>query len=371
MRVGDDARCGRQFVEGRGRRTRGGAAARGSIAPRGGEQPEPRADVGVRARSIVDSARASRSRADPERTFAPRDPGVRDLPAPASLAVLSRGAHARAEVASPPLGRWGPSSTAQTKTPSFQKVVLETLFPIPGRYLRGWRAKSWPRTRTTWRIDRFIQNWFWVPVASEARDRVRLTVAPCVVTRQIGSAPPLAPWRSRARKSTRLVENPRGRISIEPAWQEEGLRRSPRSPGGRAQPRCAALSTRASPRRTHSPDGRHDALRHFRLPRREAGPPRARRLQGARRAGDSDAADGRQQARGPPLHRRVRRAHARRREVLQVRPNPTLAARARPPDPPARRRATSARVPARSRASFAPAPRARTRPTRQTVPPSG
>ena len=161
------------------------------------------------------------------------------------------------------------------------------------------------------------------------------------------------------------------RADIEPSWQEEGLRRSPRSPGGRAQPRRAALSTRASPRRTHSPDGRHDALRHVRLPRREAGPPRARRLQGARRAGDSDAADGRQQARGPPLHRRVRRAHPRRREVLQVRPNPTLAARARPPDPPARRRATSARVPARSRASIAPAPRARTRPTRQTVPPSG
>ena len=174
VRVGYGASCGRRFVEGRGRRTRGGrGGARVSNAPRGGEQPEPRADVGVRARSIVDRARASRSRADPERTFAPRGPGVRDLPAPASLAVLSRGARARAEVASPPLGRWVPSPTAQTKTPSFQKVVLETLFPIPGRYLRGWRAKSfsptensgegveqedrWPRFLPerghTWRID--------------------------------------------------------------------------------------------------------------------------------------------------------------------------------------------------------------------------
>lgn len=238
-----------------------------------------------------------------------------------------------------------------------------------GRRCGGQVAPISTRTRNTWRIDRFIQNWFWVPVASEARDRVRLTVAPWVVTRQIGSAPPLAPWRSRARKSTRLVENPRGRISSPPGRRKgcvvlHGARAGARS-------RRAALSTRASPRRTHSPDGRHDALRHFRLPRREAGPPRARRLQGARRAGDSDAADGRQQARGPPLHRRVRRAHPRRREVLQVRPNPTLAARARPPDPPARRRAMRARVPARSRASIAPAPRARTRPTRQTVPPSG
>ena len=96
----------------------------------------------------------------------------------------------------------------------------------------------WPRTRTTWRIDRFIQNWFWVPVASEARDRVRLTVAPWVVTRQIGSAPPLAPWRSRARKSTRLVENPRGRISSPPGWRKgcvvlHGARAGARSPAAR------------------------------------------------------------------------------------------------------------------------------------------
>ena len=225
------------------------------------------------------------------------------------------------------------------------------------------------RTRTHLADRSFIQNWFWVPVASEARDRVRLTVAPWVVTRQIGSAPPLAPWRSRARKSTRLVENPRGRISSPPGRRKgcvvlHGARAGARSPAARHFRRAPLPGERTHQMAAMMLSGISASLAARPvLPARAASKARAGQAIPMQPMGASKRAVRLSTvASAAPTPGGVKSSRC-----ARTRPSP----RARDLPIPARRRAMRARVPARSRASIAPAPRARTRPTRQTVPPSG